>query len=571
MIEGSFLKALFFGVIAEDVIFPYPELSEPERQRVQTVIDLLGHFAAADLDPAAIDRDGVIPQATLRSAGEMGLMGLGIGVDHGGLGLSASAYARVLQEVASYDASLATLLYMHEGLGAAPLLAVGSEEQKARFLPRIASGELLTAFALAEAGSGSDPGSMRTQLIEADDGSFRLSGTKRWVTNADIASVFVVFARTRPADEGHKPRMVAALVEKGPGVEVGPRQDKLGLRGVGVCDVEFDGVRVPSENLLGERGKGYGVAMEALTGARVALSAALVGQCRAIVNESVASVQQRHSFGRRISEFPLIKDKITRMMADTYAVESMTYLTAGLADQGVEDYSLESAVCRVAGSEALWRVIGDAQQLSGGAGFMRGHSFERHLRNARGAFVLDGTNETLRCFIALSGMQGPGNKLTKVVAAMREPVKGFGLLREFAVKKVREKLRRERLSRAHPLLSREAVVFEDSVDELARAAERKLREHGDEIAEMQYVQLRISNMLIDLYALAATIARTTRAIQKHGEEGARRHIDLTTMFANAAEGRIRGHLAKLETNDDELRKAIASKTYTDNGYPFDVL
>src|SRR5688500_1888971 len=193
----------------------------------------------------------------------------------------------------------------------------------------------------------------------------------------------------------------------------------------------------------------------------------------------------------------------------------------GRVDRCVEDDSRESAFCRVACSEALWRVANEAMQAAAGIGYFKSHPIERILRDARASFVVDGTNETLRCFIALAGMRGPGVRMSEVQRAMYEPIKGFGLLRDFAVRKVREALRRERLTRAHPLLDREAVIFEEAVDELARAVDRELREHGTEIAEMQQIQQRIANVAIDLYALAACIARTTSIIEERGEAGAK--------------------------------------------------
>jgi acyl-CoA dehydrogenase family member 9 len=452
------------------------------------------------------------------------------------------------------------------------LLLFGSDEQKKRFLPPLASGEKIAAFALTEHFAGSDAGSIRTTAVhDAEAGVYLLTGEKPWVTNGEIADIFVVFARTNRVEEGTKPHLLALIVERGPGVVTGARQETLGVRGVSVTELRFEGVNVPVENVLGEVGKGFKVAMWILNDARITLSAALVGQCRELVNVSVKRVAKRRSFGRVIGEFPILKDKVAKMMSDTYAVESMTYLTAGLADRGVEDYSLESAICRVASSEALWRVVNEAMQAAAGLGYLQSHPLERALRDARAGFVLDGTNETLRCFIALAGMRGPGQRMSEVQSAMYEPIKGFGLLRDFAVRKVREALRREQLTRAHPVLDREAVGFEELVDDLARAVDRALREHNTEIAEMQYPQLRLANIAIDLYALLACLSRTTRVIEERGESGARRHIDLTIMFAAAARGRIKGHLERLEHNDDELRKLIASRTYTDGGYPFDVV
>jgi acyl-CoA dehydrogenase family protein 9 len=168
-------------------------------------------------------------------------------------------------------------------------------------------------------------------------------------------------------------------------------------------------------------------------------------------------------------------------------------------------------------------------------------------------------------------MQGPGRELADVARAMREPIKGFGLLSDFAIRRARTVLGRERLTRHHPILNREAVVFEEYVQQLARVGDQVLRKHGRDIAEMQYTQKRTAEMAIDLYAIASCIARATRAIERRGEEGARREIDLTSIFVTAAEKRLQHLVADVDKNDDELRKAVASKTYVDGGYPFDLV
>jgi acyl-CoA dehydrogenase family protein 9 len=259
------------------------------------------------------------------------------------------------------------------------------------------------------------------------------------------------------------------------------------------------------------------------------------------------------------------------MMADTWALESMTFLTTGIVDAGVGDFSVESAICKVFGSEACWRVVNESLQIAAGIGYMAEYPYERLLRDARINLIFEGTNEILRAFIALSGMQGPGRELADVARAMREPIKGFGLLSDFAIRRARTVLGRERMTRHHPVLNREAVVFEEYVQELASGAEKVLRKHGRDIAEMQYTQKRTAEMAMDLYAIAACISRTTRAIEKRGEEGARREIDLTSIFVSAAERRLEQLVKAVDKNDDELRKAVASKTYVDGGYPFDVL
>lgn len=571
-IEQSFMKALFHGVIAEELIFPFPEMDADERESTSMILDSVRRFFAANVDSARIDREHRIPPEVLEGIKGLGLAGLQIPAEHGGAGLSAMAYARVMQEIAGLDASIAVTLGAHQSIGLKGILIFGSEEQRRRYLPRLASGEWMAAFALTEPSAGSDAAAIKTRAERAPDGShYVLNGSKIWITNGGFADLFTVFARTSALEEGKKPRITAFLVERGMGVKNGPEEHKLGIRGSSTTELFFEDVRVPAENVLGEVGKGFKVAMEILNSGRLGLAAGCVGSCQTLLRLAIERVQERRAFGRNIGDFGLIKDKIAAMLAQTYALESMTYLTAGLVDTKVADYSLESAICKIMGSETLWFVVNETLQIAAGIGYMQEYPYERLLRDARINMIFEGTNEILRAFIALSGLAGPGKALADVVKAMREPIKGFGLLSDFAIRKARTVLGRERMTRAHPLLSREAVIFEDYVGELASQADATLRKHGRDIAEMQYVQQRIAGIAMDLFGIAACLARTTRAIERRGEEGARREIDMTTIFTNMAHKRLRQHVSDFQKNDDELRKAAAVRAYTDRAYPFDVL
>jgi acyl-CoA dehydrogenase family protein 9 len=225
----------------------------------------------------------------------------------------------------------------------------------------------------------------------------------------------------------------------------------------------------------------------------------------------------------------------------------------------------------VFGSETLWRVANESAQIAGALGYSGNEPWERMVRDARAMMVFEGTNEILRCFIALSGMQGPGLQLEDVSRAMREPIKGFGLLSEFAIKKARSVLARDRLLRAHPSLAAQSQYVIEYSSHLAKSVDKVLRRHGKNIAEMQFTQKRVADIAIDLYALTACLSRTTRAIEKRGEEGARREIDMLAMFARAARARLAENVAAFDDNDDELRKAIAAKTCADGSYPLDIL
>ncbi len=572
MFEQSFMKALFHGVIAEELIFPFPEPGADEGDSIRMVLDSVRKFMGARVDPARIDREHKLPPEVLAGARELGLFGLSIAQEYGGLGLSTLAYTRVMEEVSAHDASLAVTLGAHQSIGLRAIVLYGSDEQKARFLPALASGERVAAFALTEPSAGSDAAAIQTRAELAPDGRhYVLNGSKIWITNGAFADVFTVFARTSSPEEGSKPRLTAFVVERSHGVKHGPEEKKMGIRGSSTTQIFFDDVRVPVENVIGEPGRGFKVAVEVLNAGRLSLSTGAVGACKRLVKLAIERVQERKAFGRNIGEFGLIKDKIASMMSDTWALESASYLTAGLVDAKVFDYSLESAICKVVGSETLWRVVNETLQIAAGIGYMEEYPYERMLRDARINMIFEGTNEILRCFIALSGMQGPGRALADVVRAMREPIKGFGLLSDFAIRKARSALGRERMTRVHPLLSREAVLFEEYSTELGRNVDKVLRKHGKDIAEMQFTQKRVADLAMDLYCVAACLSRTTRAIERRGEEGARREIDLTTVYVAAAERRMSDVLRSFERNDDELRKAVAARAYTDGAYPFDIV
>jgi len=570
MIEESFMKAIFHGVIEEKILFPFPEPSQTEADNLNGMLDSVRRFFAANVDSAKIDREHTVDEAVLKGLKDLGLFGLLIPENHGGIGLSVTGYARVMQEVAGLDSSLAVTLGAHQSIGLKGLLLFGTPEQKSKYLPKLATGEMVAAFALTEPGAGSDAAAIQTRAERAESG-FVLNGSKIWITNGGFADLFTVFARTSPADEGAKPKITAFLVERGQGVTSGPNEHKLGIRGSSTTEVYFEDVRVPESAVLGERGRGFKVAMEVLNSGRLGLASGCVGLSKRLIKMAVERVQERKAFSRPIGEFGLIKDKIAVMTAETFALESMTYVTTGLVDRSVTDYSVESAICKVYGSETLWRTVNETLQIAAGIGYMQDYPYERMLRDSRINLIFEGTNEILRCFIALSGMQGPGRELVEVARALREPIKGFGLLSDFVIRKAKTHLGRERMTLAHPLLNREGVIFEEYTAELAKNVDKALRKHGRNIAEMQYTQMRVADMAIDLYGIAAVVARTTKAIQKHGEEGARREIDLTTIFVAAAERRLRVCNEAFDKNDDELRKTVASRMYTDGGYPFDVV
>ncbi|MEO6954701.1 MAG: acyl-CoA dehydrogenase family protein [Polyangia bacterium] len=569
---SSFGKSLFFGHIPESMVIPYPRMANAERDRVRELIATLRDFARDTIDSRAIDEKGQIPAKVLSGLKARGFYGLWIPKAFGGSGLSASGYARVMQELGAIDASVAVTLSAHQSVGCRGLVLYGDAAQQKRYLPKLASGEMTAAFALSEPQAGSDAASVRTRAERTPEGDFILTGQKVWVTNGGLADFFTVFAQTRVDREGgQKDRITAFLVERKMGVRIGPEIQKLGTRGTSTTTIDLDEVRVPKENVLGQVGGGFKVAQGILNMGRVGISAAAIGQAQSTVRLALAHATTRRQFGRVISEFGLVKDKIGRMMVDLYAAESMLYLTTGLMDRGVDDFSVESAACKIFASETLWHIVQEALQIAPALGVQSDMPYERMLRDARVNLVFDGTNDILRCFIALSGMQGPGDRLSSLAQAIRFPLRGYGLAMDFMLDKLKTQYYGgERLDHIHPQLKREAVLFEDWVPELAKNVEKALRKHGSNISEMQFVQRRIADISIDLFAMIASMSRATASLLERGPD-AEREAKLCRAVCTRASLRIKHNVRAMDDNDDEPLKAIAYDAYEAAEYPFDVL
>jgi acyl-CoA dehydrogenase family protein 9 len=430
---------------------------------------------------------------------------------------------------------------------------------------------MLAAFCLTEPSSGSDAASIKSRAVRQPDGSFILNGGKIWITNGGIADFFTVFAQTEVEKDGQKKdRITAFLVERSMGVKNGPEEHKLGIKGSSTTSLYFEDVRVPPENVLGQVGGGFKVAMGILNNGRLGLAAGCIGSARQVIRLALAHATSRRQFGRTISEFGIIKDKIAQMVTMCYAAESMVYLTTGLIDHGVEDYSVESACCKVFGSEMLWRVVNESLQIAAGVGYMKEYPYERLLRDARINLIFEGTNEILRCYIALTGMQGPGDRLAQLAEAIKFPLKGYGLALDFVLDKFRTQYYgASGIDHMHPTLKREAVLFEDWVPELAKNIEKTLRKHGKVISEMQFVQRRVADITIDLYAMVACISRATANLAERGP-AAEREAKLCRAFCGRAAHRVKRNIRMFDDNDDELLKAIAKDTVDATQYDFDI-
>src|SRR5437016_13651100 len=403
--QASFGKSLFFGDILEDQLFPYPQMDQDSRETVREIVEATRKYMSG-IDTARLDRSGEMPADLLQSLRELGLFGLIIPQEHGGIGLSNTGYARVMEEVASWDGSVAVTLGAHSSIGFKGLLLFGTDAQKRRWLPKLATGEMIAAFCLTEPGSGSDAFSIRTRAVKSSDGShYVLNGEKIWITNGGIADFFTVFAKTTPDTPEQKGKITAFIVTRDlGGITHGPHEDKMGIRASNTTAVYFDNVRVPAGNVLGEEGKGFKVAMSILNHGRTGLGAGAVGGQRRLLQLAIAHATERKQFGRPLTSFSKIKEKLGRMATNLYVSESLCYIVSSTIDRGGVDYSVEGAATKVFNSEAVWNASDEALQIAGGMGYMREQPYEQAVRDARSNRIHEGTNEILRQSIGLTGL-----------------------------------------------------------------------------------------------------------------------------------------------------------------------
>jgi len=565
------VRSLFGGVVAEGLVFPYPEIAPEERETVSAFLESFRDFARDQIDPGAIDREHHIPDKVVKGLADLGAFGMTIPEEYGGYGFSASAYCRATEEIARTDASVGILIGGHQSIGLKGLILFGTEEQKKKWLPKLASGEMIAAFALTEPEAGSDAASIRTTAVyDAATDTFLLNGNKHWISNGGFAQFFTVFAKDTKLEARDEHRRITAFVvtkDLG-GVLPGKEERKLGLKGSSTVPVEFQNVRVPASHVLGERGQGFKIAVEILNTGRTSLGAGCVGGSKAMIRLAAQQATQRRQFGTRIADFEIIRGKFARMVTSTYALESMVYLTAGLVDRGLADYSLEGACCKVFGTESVWQTINDALQIAGGNGFMEEYPYERALRDSRVNMIFEGTNEILRVLLALSGMRDVGEDMKEIGKALKDPLHSLGILGDYAARKVKGYVTPQKLTHVAPQLAAESEVVTNYARTLGGAVETLLRKYGKGVIQKEYQQERLANAAIDLYACLATLSRASSAVARHGEKAAP-EIRLAKVFLGEARHRIVGNLKKLDRNQDADSTAISDAAYDKLGYAHD--
>ncbi len=564
------VKSLFFGLIPEDTIFPYPEVDPAQREVVSAFLDSFRAFAKDHVDSRQFEREHRIPAEVVRGLGELGAFGMTIPEEYGGYGFTASQYCRVTEEIGTVDASLGILIGGHQSIGLKALILHGTKEQKKKWLPRLATGEMIAAFALTEPEAGSDAAAIKTTAVyDEKTDMFVVNGTKHWISNGGFADFFTVFAKDVGLAEKDEHRRITAfaITKELGGVIPGKEEQKLGLKASSTVPITLENVRVPASHVLGQRGQGFKIAVEVLNTGRTSLGAGCIGGCKVMLRDAARHATQRTQFATPVAQFEMIRAKFASMVVSTYALESMVYLTAGLIDRGLEDYALEGACCKIYGTETVWRNINDALQIAGGNGFMEEYPYEKALRDSRINMIFEGTNEILRVLVSLSGLKEVGEDLKEVGRALRAPLTSFGILSDYAARKIRGVVP-NRLTRIAPELAAEGEIVAKYARTVAGAGETLLRKYGKDVIQKEYHQERLANVAIDLYGSLAVLSRATAALARSGPEKAAEEVRLARAFVQGAKHRMVGLLKDMDSNRDVERTAISETAYSSLGYAF---
>ncbi|MGI9104260.1 MAG: acyl-CoA dehydrogenase family protein [Terriglobales bacterium] len=530
-----------------DEIFTPEDFTEEHRQIAQTTDE----FALKEIVPVADKlekKDWPLTRELIKKASELGLTSVEIPEAYGGMDMDKVSAAVVADRIAKYGSFVVTF-GGHSGIGTLPIVYFGTEEQKQRYLPKLAAGEMVGAYALSESSSGSDALNCRTKAVLSPDGKhYILNGEKMWITNASFADLFIVFAKV----DGEK--FTAFIVEKNfPGFAVGAEEHKMGIRGSSTCPLILNDCKVPVENLLGEIGKGHVIAFNILNFGRFKLGAGCVGGTRTALQDAIAYARQRKAFGKTISEFGLIREKIADMAVDVWTGESAVYRTVGMMDvamadidkhspdaaretrKAIEEYAVECSIIKVWGSEALDRAVDETVQIYGGYGFVEEYPAERAYRDSRVNRIFEGTNEINRLiitgFLLKRAMTGQLPLMPAIKRLMDEVLGGPSSTE----------------TPEGPLGGEHAMVTNAKKIALftAGAASQK---YMQALADQQEIMGALADIIIETYSMESAVLRAEKLRHRDGDQAADLAIAMTQVYASRA----------MSTIEASARKVIAA-------------
>jgi len=527
-------------------------------------------FLLEDVDSDAIDREGKIPKRVIDGLAKIGAFGMKIPQEYGGLGFTQSEYARVIELVTSVDGNLIALLSAHQSIGVPqPLKLFGTEEQKRKYIPRLARGAI-SAFALTEADVGSDPANLSTTAARTPEGDYILNGEKLWTTNGTIAELFVVMAR-HPDTR----KISAFIVEREwPGVEVVRRCHFMGLKAIENGVIRFTNVRVPKENLLLAEGRGLKLALVTLNTGRLTLPASCAAGAKRSLEICRIWAAERVQWGQAIGKHEAIAQLLADMAATTFAMDSIVALTSRMADEGARDIRLEAAVAKMWNSEEGWEIIDRTVQIRGGRGFETADSLrargepaipvERMMRDSRINLIFEGSSEIMRLFIAREALDAH----LSVAGALADPKAPFSR-KLSALPRVAAFYAWWYPSRwigwsAWPRysdfgpLATHVRFLERSTRRLSRAIFHKMLRFGPKLEKKQATLFRGVDIGADLFAMAAAVARAEQ-IRRSGAAFGERAVELADLFCRNTRRRTAERFAALADNDDSLKYTISRK------------
>ena len=576
-------------------IFIREEFGDDQKMMLESTQD----FNEREIRPVLTrfeEKDYALVESLMRKAGELGLLGVNVPEKYEGLGMGFNTGMLICEEISSLTGSIATAFGAHTGIGTLPILLYGTEEQKLHYLPKIASGEWMSCYNLTEPDAGSDANSGKTKAVLTEDGAhYEIKGQKIWISNAGFAHVFIVFARI----EDDK-NITGFIFEKDQvdGLTLNPEETKLGIRSSSTRQVFYNNVKVPKSAMLGARGEGFKIAMNALNVGRIKLGVAVTGAAKKAVDYAVKYANERKQFKVPISSFGAIQYKLAEMATKTYVADAGNYRAGqNIEDQiarlehnghspqeaklkGVEEYAIECAILKVFGSEVIQYTTDEAVQIYGGMGFSAESAVEAFYRDARISRIYEGTNEI--------------NRLLLVKMILKKAMTG-----EIDVLKSAKAVAKELMSipsfdtPSETFFAEEKKVLQNLKKSILMIAGTAAQKLGDKIALEQEVMMNIANMIIEVYMLESALLKTEKLVHKDGNEVHDEKISMCINYLHHAVEEIRKNgkealFALLEgdeqkmllmglkrftkvqaTNLKEHRRKIAKKMITENEYCFD--
>ncbi|VIO93528.1 Acyl-CoA dehydrogenase, C-terminal domain containing protein [Brugia malayi] len=527
-ISTSFVKNIFLGKGVFNHVVPYPvDLSDEKREMIHLILGPTKKFMEEFNNPAENDEKEEVPIDILSKLAEIGALGALVPEEYDGAGLNNTQFARVAEVIGESDLSLAVVMGAHQSIGYKGILLYGTDEQKRKYLPDLATGRKFAAFCLTESGTGSDANSVQTHAEKSSDGRcYVLNGGKLWISNGSFADIFTVFARTQVKDKDgtSKSKMSAFIVERSHGgITTSIPEKKMGIKGSKTVEVHFDNTKVPVDNLLGAEGEGFKLAMNILNNGRFGIPAVCTGSMKFCIQKTIEHISERGQFGRKLKEFGNVQEQLTDMVLRHYATESLLYMLSGLMDKGTVDYELEAALAKIMASENAWIVCDRAIQLHGGMGYMKECGLERVMRDLRIFRIFEGANDVLRLFVALTGLQYAGKHMQY---KMKKPWTGsIGLLFESIFPRSFD-------FQCHPSLNHSVARLKKTVHRFGNISRFLLWKHKRAIIERQWELIRMADAAIDIYSVVAVLSRCNRAAnQQSSFEYERKLAELYTLRA----------------------------------------